>query len=50
MTFLSWSHRVDMELWREIMDMGNGEFRALWDASVHLLEGQGEEKEWAVTQ
>lgn len=49
-TFLSWSHRVDIELWREIMDMGNGEFRALWDASVHWLEGQGEEKEWAVTQ
>ncbi|KAB8262227.1 hypothetical protein BDV32DRAFT_136909 [Aspergillus pseudonomiae] len=49
-TFLSWSHRFDLELWREIMDMGNGEFRALWDASVQWLEGQGEEKEWVVPQ
>lgn len=39
-----------MELWREIMGMGNGEFRALWHASVQWLEGQGEEKEWVVPQ
>ncbi|EGX93795.1 glutathione S-transferase, putative [Cordyceps militaris CM01] len=42
-TFLSWSHRVDMDIWRETMEMGNGEFRALWDACVPWMEGQGEE-------
>ncbi|KAE8351283.1 hypothetical protein BDV28DRAFT_150118 [Aspergillus coremiiformis] len=48
-TFLSWSYRCDRELWEEIMGMGNGEFRALWDASSLWLEGQGEEKEWPIS-
>lgn len=44
-TFLSWGHRVDMEIWREIMKMGNGEFQTLWDACLPWMEGQGEDAE-----
>ncbi|OAA72584.1 Glutathione S-transferase, protein [Cordyceps fumosorosea ARSEF 2679] len=42
-TFLSWSHRVDMDIWRETMAMGDGEFQALWDACLPWMEGQGED-------
>ncbi|KAM3505176.1 hypothetical protein MY10362_003120 [Beauveria mimosiformis] len=49
-TFLSWSHRVDMDIWREIMSMGNGELRALWDACLPWMEGQGEQVEWPALQ
>lgn len=47
-TFLSWGHRVDMKVWEEMMGMGNGEFRALWDACLPWMEGQGEDCEWPV--
>lgn len=47
-TFLSWGHRVDMRVWDELMGMGNGEFRALWDACLPWMEGQGEHLEWRI--
>lgn len=47
-TFLSWGHRVDMKIWEELMAMGDGEFRTLWDACLPWMEGQGEDREWQI--
>ncbi|KAJ5937337.1 hypothetical protein N7454_004637 [Penicillium verhagenii] len=41
-------HRFDRELWEKAMGQGDGELRALWDACLPWLEGQGEEKEWPI--
>lgn len=47
---LAWIHRFDRDLWEKIMMLGDGEVKALWDACLPWLEGQGEEKEWPVPQ
>ncbi|KAH8799080.1 putative glutathione S-transferase [Xylogone sp. PMI_703] len=46
--FLAWFDRVDKSSWSAFVNMGNGELRALWDASLPWLDGQGEDKEWLV--
>lgn len=47
---LAFFERFDKEMWDKWMSLGEGEFRALWDACLPWLEGQGEEKEWPVSQ
>ncbi|KAF7163459.1 hypothetical protein CNMCM5623_008360 [Aspergillus felis] len=49
-SFLAWVERSDKELWRELLDAGQGEFKALWEASIPWVEGQGEEKDWPVAK
>ncbi|KAJ5772178.1 Glutathione S-transferase-like protein ustS [Penicillium odoratum] len=49
--FVSWVaffHRFDRQFWEKLMGLGDGEFRALWDACLPWLEGQGEEKDWPI--
>ena len=40
--------RFDQELFKKLVDLGNGEIRTLYEACLPWLEGQGEEKEWPV--
>jgi glutathione S-transferase len=47
---LAFFHRFDREIWEKFMGLGDGEFQALWDATLPWLEGQGEEKEWPIPQ
>ena len=46
----SWCERFDKELFEKLMGLGNGEFKALYEACLPWLEGQGEEKEWPIEQ
>ncbi|KAJ5777615.1 hypothetical protein N7520_000861 [Penicillium odoratum] len=41
--------RFDKELFGKFMGLGNGEFRALYDACLPWLEGQGEDREWPIS-
>jgi glutathione S-transferase len=45
---LAFIGRFDKELFEKFMDLKNGENRALYDACLSWLEGQGEDKEWLV--
>lgn len=47
---LAFIERFDTELFQKVMALGNGELKALYDACLPWLEGQGEEKEWPVSQ
>jgi glutathione S-transferase len=47
---LAWIHRFDRESYDKILVLGNGEFKALYDACLPWLEGQGEEREWPIPQ
>ncbi|KAJ5114879.1 hypothetical protein NUU61_000638 [Penicillium alfredii] len=47
---LAFFHRFDREVWEKMLGLGEGQFKALWDACSPWLEGQGEEKEWPVPQ
>ena len=47
-TFLAWFHRGDEPVWRELVAVGDGELKALWEACSGWLEGQGKEVEWEV--
>lgn len=42
--------RIDRESFERLMAIGDGEFKALWEACEPWMNGQGEEKEWAVPQ
>ncbi|KAI9927819.1 hypothetical protein AWENTII_012532 [Aspergillus wentii] len=46
--FLVWCERVDKEFHLALMSVGSGEFKALYDACLPWVEGQGEEKKWEV--
>lgn len=48
--FLAWFERVHRVLWTELMALGDGELRALWEACLPWLEGQGEEVAWEIPQ
>ncbi|KAL2008784.1 hypothetical protein VTN00DRAFT_6978 [Thermoascus crustaceus] len=48
--FLAFFERVNGEIFEKLMSTGDGAFKALWDASKQWVDGQGEEKEWAVPQ
>ncbi|KAJ5692213.1 Glutathione S-transferase-like protein ustS [Penicillium macrosclerotiorum] len=41
-------HRMVPEYFDKLMALGEGEFKALWDACLPWINGQGEEKEWPV--
>ena len=45
---LAFFHRMDPEFFEKLMSLGDGEFKAIWEAGRPWLEGQGEEKEWPV--
>ncbi|KAL6415991.1 putative glutathione S-transferase [Ilyonectria robusta] len=47
-SLFAWIERVDKVLWNKLINVGEGELRALWDACLPWLDGQGEEKEWQV--
>ncbi|KAJ6111737.1 hypothetical protein N7523_007798 [Penicillium sp. IBT 18751x] len=47
---VAFMERFDKELFNKLVDLGNGEIRALYEACLPWLEGQGEEKEWPVAQ
>ncbi|GIC86727.1 glutathione S-transferase family protein [Aspergillus udagawae] len=49
-SFLAWAERSDKELWRELLGAGQGEFKALWEACIPWVEGQGEEKDWPIAE
>ncbi|KAJ5572813.1 hypothetical protein VI817_007576 [Penicillium citrinum] len=45
---LAFFERMDPDLFGKLMNLGDGEFKALWEACQPWLEGQGDEKEWPV--
>ncbi|KAJ5108299.1 hypothetical protein N7456_004974 [Penicillium angulare] len=49
-TALAFIQRFDKELHEKFLGLGDGEFRALYQAVLPWLEGQGEEKDWPVTE
>ncbi|RHZ65344.1 uncharacterized protein CDV56_108867 [Aspergillus thermomutatus] len=49
-SFLAWCERADNELWRALLHVGEGEMKALWEACLPWVEGQGEEKDWPIAQ
>ncbi|CRG87789.1 hypothetical protein PISL3812_04810 [Talaromyces islandicus] len=49
-TALAFIQRFDKELHEKFLGLGNGEFKALYDASLPWLEGQDEDKEWHVPE
>lgn len=42
--------RIDPESFDRLMAIGDGEFKALWEACKPWMNGQGEEQEWTVPQ
>lgn len=49
-TALAFIRHFDKELHEKFLSLGSGEFRALCQASLPSLEGQGEDKEWPIPQ
>ncbi|KAL1859315.1 hypothetical protein Plec18167_006731 [Paecilomyces lecythidis] len=49
LSFMAWYERIDNETFQKMLKVGDGELKALWDASVQWVDGQGEEKEWPVS-
>ncbi|KAJ9296871.1 hypothetical protein DTO271G3_5070 [Paecilomyces variotii] len=47
--FVAWFERMDKPTFQKMMEVGDGELKTLWDASVQWVDGQGEEKEWPVS-
>ncbi|PYI01433.1 hypothetical protein BO78DRAFT_401267 [Aspergillus sclerotiicarbonarius CBS 121057] len=47
---LAFIERFDKELFDKFQGLGNGELKALYQACLPWLEGQGEEKEWPIPQ
>ncbi|KAJ0426105.1 hypothetical protein BJY00DRAFT_125188 [Aspergillus carlsbadensis] len=48
--FMIWYRCADEKIWEELIEVGDGELRALWDAVYPWVEGQGEDKEWKIPQ
>jgi glutathione S-transferase len=48
--FLLWVKVSDEHLWAELVGVGDGEVRALWDAVCPWVEGQGEEVAWDIPE
>jgi len=48
--WLAFMERFDKPLFEKFLGLGNGEIKALYEACLPWLEGQGEEKEWPVSQ
>ena len=49
-SFLAFFHRIEPDLWEKMMKLGDGELKALWDATSQWVDGQVEEKEWPIPQ
>ncbi|GES57612.1 glutathione S-transferase [Aspergillus terreus] len=47
-SLLVWFERADRPLFEEFAALGDGAVRALWEACLPWVNGQGEEKEWPV--
>ncbi|QQK47959.1 Glutathione S-transferase, C-terminal [Penicillium digitatum] len=47
---LAWFQRFGPDTFKKILDLGNGEFKAFYEACLPWLEGQGEEKDWPISQ
>ncbi|KAJ5372333.1 hypothetical protein N7517_004339 [Penicillium concentricum] len=47
---LAFFQRFDQGNFEKLLVLGNGEFKALYEACLPWLEGQGEEKEWPIPQ
>ncbi|RAL10835.1 uncharacterized protein BO97DRAFT_444327 [Aspergillus homomorphus CBS 101889] len=48
---LAWFERADRSIWAEMLGLGDGEVKALWEACLPWVEGQGEEmsdEEWVI--
>ena len=45
---LAFIERFDKDLFEKFLSLGDGEFKALYQACLPWLEGQGEEKEWPI--
>ncbi|KAL3455263.1 hypothetical protein BJX64DRAFT_295212 [Aspergillus heterothallicus] len=48
--YMVWYKSADEKIWEELIAVGDGELRALWDAVYPWVEGQGEDKEWKIPQ
>ncbi|ODM15147.1 hypothetical protein SI65_09386 [Aspergillus cristatus] len=50
MAYLAWTEKLDNQLWRELMGIGRGEIKALWDACLPWLYGQGQTTKWKISK
>ncbi|KAL3432273.1 hypothetical protein BDV09DRAFT_174519 [Aspergillus tetrazonus] len=50
MAFLVWFRIADEKVWKALVELGDGEVKALWDACYQWVEGQGENKDWKIDQ
>ncbi|KAL4901310.1 hypothetical protein BDW74DRAFT_85071 [Aspergillus multicolor] len=50
MGFLIWFKVADEKIWQELIGLGDGVIKALWDACYQWVEGQGEAKAWEIAQ
>lgn len=50
MAYLAWTEKLDKDLWGELMGVGRGELRALWDACLPWLYGQGQTTKWKISK
>lgn len=48
MAYLAWTERIDKDLWKQLVGVGRGELKVLWDACLPWLDAQGEVKEYKV--
>ncbi|KAA8645890.1 hypothetical protein EYZ11_002057 [Aspergillus tanneri] len=44
--FLAWCERADKMLWEALVNVGEGEIKALWDVCLPWVNGQGEDRNW----
>ncbi|KAE8390969.1 hypothetical protein BDV23DRAFT_154267 [Aspergillus alliaceus] len=49
-SFLAWVEKTHNALFQELVAIGEGEVKALWDACLPWVEGQGETREWDIPQ
>ncbi|KAJ5816690.1 hypothetical protein N7447_008923 [Penicillium robsamsonii] len=47
---LAFSQRFDRDTFEKLLVLGDGEFKALYEACLPWIEGQGEEKDWPIPQ
>ncbi|KAJ5710854.1 hypothetical protein N7488_005010 [Penicillium malachiteum] len=47
---LAFLDRFAPEMFVKVLALGDGQFKAIWEACLPWLEGQGEEKEWPIPQ
>lgn len=48
MAFLAWTERIDKDLWKQLVRVGRGELKVLWDACLPWLNAQGDVKEYTL--